>query len=138
MSGAKDCKKPFHKHLMLRGLSHTPPRDTQDAIAWLHGFVRFLGMKILQGPFSTYVDAPGNRGITATVMIETSHIAFHVWDEQEPSLVQLDVYTCGSLNVQLCLERIASFFGLSEYEFLVYDREKNFQLIDSGVVNRLK
>ena len=37
---------------------------------------------------------PGNRGVTAFAIIETSHIAMHIWDEPNPALVQLDVYTC--------------------------------------------
>ena len=27
------------------------------------------------------VHMPGNRGITAVAIIETSHIAMHIWDE---------------------------------------------------------
>jgi S-adenosylmethionine/arginine decarboxylase-like enzyme len=86
-------------------------------------------MKILQGPFSSYVDVVGNRGITAVAMIETSHIAFHVWDEQEPALLQFDVYTCGSLDVPATINEIKSFFDLGDFEYLVYDREDGFELV---------
>jgi S-adenosylmethionine/arginine decarboxylase-like enzyme len=135
MSEEIDCKKPFHKHLMLRGYCSNPPKSTEDTIIWLRGFVWFLGMKILQGPFSSYVDVPGNRGITAVAMIETSHIAFHIWDESDPALIQLDVYTCGSLDVDAAIEKIASFFRLTSFEYLVYDRENGFDLIRSESVN---
>jgi S-adenosylmethionine/arginine decarboxylase-like enzyme len=27
-------------------------------------------------------------------MIETSHIAMHVWDQEKPALAQIDVYSC--------------------------------------------
>jgi S-adenosylmethionine/arginine decarboxylase-like enzyme len=134
MSTLDDCKKPFHKHLMVRGHGVTPPRETHEAITWLAGLVQFLGMKILQGPFSSYVDEPGNEGITAVVMIETSHIAFHVWDAEDPSLVQFDVYTCGSLDVPSVMDRVIGFFGLRTYEYLVYDRENGFELIESTKV----
>ena len=29
---------------------------------------------------------PGNRGITAVAIIETSHITMHIWDEPNPAL----------------------------------------------------
>jgi S-adenosylmethionine/arginine decarboxylase-like enzyme len=31
-------------------------------------------------------------------MIETSHIAIHVWDEVTPALVQCDVYSCAEFS----------------------------------------
>ena len=33
----------------------------------------------------------GNKGLTAFAIIETSHIAMHIWDEPV-ALLQLDVY----------------------------------------------
>ena len=94
-----DIKKPFHKHLMLRAKINNPPRSPMQVISWLEQFVDSLHMKILQGPFSSYVDQVGNRGLTAVVMIETSHIALHVWDETNPGMIQFDLYTCSTLPV---------------------------------------
>lgn len=128
----EDCKKPFHKHLMLRAYVNNPPRATGVAINWLKDLVADLDMKILQGPFSSYVSQPGNMGLTAVVMIETSHIAFHVWDEQDPALLQLDIYTCGSLDVEKALKDIDKFFDLDSFEFVVYDREHGMHLIQKG------
>lgn len=127
-----DCKKPFHKHLMIRARISEPPKDTNIAISWLREFVSSLDMKILQGPFSSYVDQPGNKGITAVVMIETSHIAFHIWDEDDPALLQFDLYTCGSLNVEKALDDIDRFFNFYSYEFIVYDRENKLEVIQRG------
>lgn len=127
-----DYKKPFHKHLMIRARISEPPKDTDAVISWLRDFVSSLNMKILQGPFSSYVDQPGNKGITAVVMIETSHIAFHVWDEDDPALLQFDLYTCGSLNVEKALDDIDRFFNFYSYEFIVYDRENKLEVIERG------
>jgi len=44
------------------------------------------------------VSEEGNRGLTAVVMIETSHIAIHIWDETSPALVQCDVYSCAEFS----------------------------------------
>jgi len=123
-----DYKRPFHKHLMLRGFITDPPKETQVVIDWLRGFIDFLGMKILQGPFSSYVGAKGNEGLTAVAMIETSHIAFHIWDTTDPALIQFDVYTCGCLDVAATLQELESFFNFDSYEYLVYDREDGFEL----------
>ena len=65
---------------------------------WLKSLVNDLGMKIMMGPIAGYSPVEGNRGLTAAVVIETSHIVLHVWDEEQPAMMQLDVYTCGELN----------------------------------------
>jgi S-adenosylmethionine/arginine decarboxylase-like enzyme len=48
----------------------------------------------------------GNRGLTCVAIIETSHIALHVWDESAPALMQLDVYTCGQLDPYQVVEAL--------------------------------
>lgn len=125
-------EQPFHKHLMLRGFINKLPESSWNAVTWLTEFVSFLDMKILQGPFSSYVDKPGNKGLTAVVMIETSHIAFHIWDEQDPALIQFDLYTCGALDSTSVLKRLEDYFEFSSYEYLLYDRENGFDLIRRG------
>ena len=50
------------------------------------------------GPYAKYVDMPGNRGLTVASIIETSHIVMHTWDECDPAMIQLDVYTCGPFD----------------------------------------
>lgn len=123
-------KKPVHKHFLLRGYSHKPPIDAEITHYWLKHLVKKINMKIIRGPFVSYVDAPGNRGTTAVVMIETSHIAFHVWDEQVPALLQFDLYTCSELNVPIVLAEVQKFFDMDEYEYIVFDRENGFKLIN--------
>ena len=55
-------------------------------------------MHIIKGPYVAYVSKEGNRGMTGIVMIETSHIAIHIWDENRPALVQCDVYSCADFS----------------------------------------
>jgi S-adenosylmethionine/arginine decarboxylase-like enzyme len=86
-------------------------------------------MQVCQGPITTYLDTPGNRGLTGLVIIETSHIALHCWDETDPGLLQLDVYTCGPLPTAIIFDEIAQFDPVKiEYKFL--DREKGLTEID--------
>ena len=55
-------------------------------------------MNIIKGPYASYVSKEGNRGVTGVVMIETSHISIHIWDEEKPALVQCDVYSCAEFS----------------------------------------
>ena len=89
-------------------------------------------MKIVQGPFASYVDKQGNRGLTAAVMIETSHIAFHVWDEETPALLQFDLYTCSTLPVPTVLTMIDEFMEFESYKYVVYERANEFNVVETG------
>jgi len=91
-----------------------------------------IGMKILMGPYAVYSDMVGNRGLTAVTIIETSHIAMHVWDEDEPALMQLDVYTCSTLNISDVFEAIEEFKPVKvEYKYI--DRENSLFILDKKI-----
>lgn len=122
----------FHKHLLVNAKVHNPMRSEEEAIDFLTRLVEKIDMKIIKGPFASYVDKEGNRGLTAIVMIETSHIAFHIWDEGDPSLVQFDLYTCGALDVPLVFEEFAKAFNLVELDYELFDRANGFVLEQSG------
>jgi S-adenosylmethionine/arginine decarboxylase-like enzyme len=117
-----------HKHLIIRAEVKNPPTNEEWACKWISELVKDIDMKILMGPYAKYLDVAGNRGLTCVTIIETSHIAMHVWDETDPALMQLDVYTCGSLDIDKVLEKIKIFDPVKiEYKFL--DRENGLTLI---------
>ena len=122
----------FHKHLLINAKVEKPIKTEGEAMAFLEKLVDRIDMKIIKGPFASYVDKPGNRGLTAIVMIETSHIAFHIWDEMDPSLVQFDLYTCGELNLPLVFDEFAKTFNVVSLEYQMFDRENGFVLEQSG------
>lgn len=111
-----------HKHLIVRAEVENPPVNEDFVRSWMANLIDAIGMKVLMGPFAKYLDVPGNRGITTVAIIETSHIAMHVWDEDNPSLIQLDVYTCGPLDVNLVVEQIKQFKPV-KVEMKYLDRE---------------
>ena len=114
-----------HKHLIVRAEVSNPPRYEQTIIDWSTNLIRNIGMKIMMGPFAKYCEMKGNRGLTCVTIIETSHVAIHVWDEGAPCLVQLDVYTCGDLNKQIIFDALEKFDPVKiDYKYL--DREKEF------------
>ena len=89
---------PKHKHLIIRAEVNRPITSEKEIKKWLRNLVKKIDMKIIKGPYASYVSKEGNRGITGVVMIETSHIAVHIWDETSPALVQCDVYSCAEFS----------------------------------------
>lgn len=114
-----------HLHLLVRAEVKKAPTSAGYVGGWLEQLVGKLDMKICSGPHAEYVDTPGNRGATGVVIIETSHCAIHVWDEPDPSLIQLDVYTCGNLDPDVILDHLQEFEPVKvDYKYL--DRETGF------------
>jgi len=82
--------------------------------------------------YERYVDVEGNEGLTAIAMIETSHIAMHIWEKEEPPLIQLDVYTCGPFVPGTVLKALREFNPVKiRWKFL--DREKDLDFKFSGL-----
>lgn len=118
----------LHNQLLLNGHAKNPIIDEQDAIDWMTNLVEEIGMNIIQGPYASYVTKEGNRGVTCVVMIETSHIALHVWDEEDPSLIQFDLYTCSTLPVEDVINNVREKFSLVDYQFMVIERSSGFKV----------
>lgn len=122
----------FHKHLLVNAKVKNPINTEEQGVDFLTRLVDRINMKIIKGPFASYVDKPGNRGLTAIVMIETSHIAFHIWDEIDPSLVQFDLYTCGKLDLEQVMQMFKETFDVISIDYNLFDRENGFVLEQSG------
>jgi len=122
-----------HKHLIVRAELNNPPKCTSAIDLWMRRLVEQIDMKILMGPYSVYSDMVGNQGLTAVTIIETSHIAMHVWDEVDPGLMQLDVYTCSTLNIEDVFKALEQFEPVKvEYKYI--DREYGLTLLDKGSI----
>jgi len=115
----------YHKHLIIRAEVNNPLTSAKKVSQeWMPALIDRIGMKILMGPYVVYSNVKGNRGLTAVTIIETSHIAMHIWDEMSPALMQLDVYTCGSLDPYDVVDAITEFDPVS-IEMKYLDREHN-------------
>lgn len=116
---------PAHKHLLIRTEVKQPITKEKVIKKWLRDLVKVIDMKIIKGPYASYVDVIGNKGITGVVMIETSHIAIHIWDEPDPALVQCDVYSCAEFSVS----EVLMHFNILEpvkLDYMVLDRAEDF------------
>ena len=112
-----------HKHLIVRAEAIKPPKDEDQLKEWMKEFVDSINMKIFMGPYVKYCNMEGNRGITAVAIIETSHIAMHIWDEVSPALMQFDVYSCGEFNIEDICNKIKKDFDIEKIEYKFLNRE---------------
>ena len=118
-----------HKHLIIRAEANKVPTDEEILIHWLKEFIDFIGMKILMGPYVKYCKMEGNRGITGIAVIETSHIAIHIWDEPVPALIQMDVYSCADFDPYKIANKIKEVFAVVKIDYKYLNRETGLKPI---------
>ena len=119
---------PQHKHLIIRAEVKRPPKTEKEIKQWLRKIVKKIDMKIIKGPYASYVSKEGNRGITGIVMIETSHIAVHVWDETTPALIQCDVYSCAEFSSNEVLTEFIE-MEVTKIDHIMLDRATEIKTI---------
>ena len=118
-----------HKHLIIRAEANRVPTDEAQLTEWLKDFIETINMKILMGPYVKYCKMEGNRGITGIAVIETSHIAIHVWDEQNPALMQIDAYSCAEFDVDQIAEKIKQDFDVVKLDYKYLNRETGLTVL---------
>ena len=119
----------IHKHLIIRAEVNNPPKDVDKLKEWLKDFIASINMKIMLGPYVAYCNNEGNRGITGVAVIETSHIAIHVWDEPVPALMQLDVYSCAEFDPYLIADKLKKDFDVVKMDYKFLNRETGLKPI---------
>lgn len=125
---------PDHLHLLVKGKIQNPPKEEQPLNEWLESLVEKVGMKVIAGPNSIYVDEPGNEGITGTVTLATSHASIHIWDAEQPAMFQFDLYSCKDYKPNDVLNHIDEHFDLKSAYWSFIDRNgETFFEIDNGV-----
>ena len=115
-----------HKHLLIRAEVKNPPKTEEQIINWMNNLIAKIDMNILAGPYASKVSKKGNKGISGVAIIDTSHVGIYTWDETDPALVQLDVYSCKEFNkidVLSCIEE----FDPITVDYKYFDRENNFK-----------
>jgi len=124
---------PNHLHLLVKGYINNPPKSEEILNQWFRELVNKVGMVVVAGPTSVYVNESGNEGITGTVTLATSHASIHVWDALELPMFQFDLYSCSDFTPKQVLEHINEYFQLQSATWQFIDRNGDeFKLIDSG------
>ena len=115
-----------HKHLIVRAdIGWCPQEEDLNKISdWIRSLIKKIDMKLLAGPYTTYVNEKGNKGMTSVAIIETSHISLHIWDEVSPGLMQLDVYSCADFNPPDVFDKVNELFQTIKMEYKFLDRKK--------------
>ena len=120
---------PQHKHLLVRAEVKNPIKKEKFLKKWLKELVNKIDMKIVKGPYTAYISKEGNRGLTGVIVIETSHISIHIWDEEIPALVQFDVYSCANFSTHEVIMHTKSMEPI-KIEHLLIDRGEGFNIGD--------
>lgn len=124
---------PNHLHLLVKGYITNPPKSEELLNNWLRELVSKVGMVVVAGPTSVYVNEPGNEGITGTVTLATSHASIHVWDALELPMFQFDLYSCSEFTPDQVLTHINEYFNLQTATWQFIDRNTDeFILINNG------
>ena len=127
---------PKHKHLLIRTEVKHPITSERELKKWLKNLVKTIDMEIVGGPYTAYVTKEGNQGATGVVMIETSHIAIHIWDEERPSLVQCDIYSCAEFSVPEVLLEF-TMMEPTKIDYMVLDRANSISLSNTNVYSQV-
>lgn len=119
--------------MIIRAEIANPPfeKDLNDMNLWFKDLIESINMKILSGPHIVYCNMPGNRGFTGVCCIETSHIAMHIWDEDDPSIIQLDVYTCSTLEIETVFKKMKR-FNPKMIDYTYIDRDNKLEIVGGG------
>lgn len=120
-----------HKHLIIRAEVKRPPKCVDFMNKWMTKLVETIGMQILDGPRTIYSDMVGNRGLTSSVILNTSNACIHTWDEVDPGILMFDVYSCGHLDPNVVLQELEIFEPV-KVEFMFLDRESGLKILDKS------
>lgn len=127
--------KPNHLHILVKGYMSSPPKREILLNEFFKSLVRKVGMKVVAGPTSVYVDEPGNEGLTGTVTLATSHASIHIWDKEKPAMFQFDLYSCSEFTPNQIFEEIDYWFGLDSAHWVMFDRNGDtIAEIDRGYI----
>lgn len=98
-----DCRMPNHAELY----------------EFIDELVKLIKMNKLISPY-VVKGAPDNPGITGFVIIETSHIAIHTFEDT--NTIALDIYSCKPFNHIIALNAIKKTFETKKITYKVYRR----------------
>lgn len=113
----------LHKHLIVHARVKNPPvkKDESFVEKWLTDIVHSMDMEVLRTASASYCEQVGNRGMTADVLITTSHMVLHTWDECEQPFIEFDIYTCSHLDPEMAFKALEA-FGAYDISYKFIDR----------------
>lgn len=121
-----------HKHLIVRAdiVWYPKEEDLNKISDWIRSLIKKINIQLLAGPYNTYVNEKGNKGMTSVAIIETSHIVRHIWDEVNPRLMQLYVYFCAEFKPQDIFDKVNELFQTINIKYKFLDRKKELEEVN--------
>tara|TARA_R110000803_G_scaffold154033_1_gene218863 strand:- start:1741 stop:2139 length:399 start_codon:yes stop_codon:yes gene_type:complete len=116
-------QKPIHKHLLIYAKITKFPNMNEEEIVtnFMTRLVKKIQMKLIAGPITSYVKDQGNVGWTSALLLSTSHVAMHIWNEW--NVMQLDVYSCKEFDERLVITYLKETFGATMIKHRVLNRD---------------
>lgn len=120
----------LHKHMIVHATVDRPPLKADEPMIenWLTDIVHKMDMEVLRPASAAYCEQVGNRGMTADILITTSHIMLHTWDECDQPFIEFDVYTCSELDPQMVIDSI-QMFEPKEVSYKFLDRYEGLTVL---------
>lgn len=113
-----------HRHVVVRARISDPPKCSTSLELWIKKVVESVGMKVVAGPTTYFSSMEGNKGYTSIAVLDFSHIAIHCWDEDNPALLEFDLFSCKEFDVQTVVSLIHQEFNLLSYDKMEIDRDE--------------
>ena len=114
---------PIHQHLMFKLKSLEPLTLDLEAKRFLLDIVEAIQMMPVTQPQAVMVTDSGNEGLTGSINLATSHIAFHNWTNN--GLLMLDVYSCCSFDMDVVLKVVDKYWKIDKSELYVQEVDRN-------------
>lgn len=110
---------PVHQFLSIRAISTNPLTSEEDGKKFLVDLVKEIEMTPVTQPQAVNVRSLGNEGLTGSINLSTSHIAYHCWENT--GLIILHVYSCTCFDVIKTVEFIRDYWNLTNVLYKVED-----------------
>lgn len=111
-----------HKHCIIRAYVEQPPINADSLSEWCKSVITSVNMKCIGGPLVVRSDMKDNAGFTAVAILDFSHLAIHTWDEISPALIEFDLFSCQTFNIDVVLDHL-NIFKIKSYSTLMVDRD---------------
>lgn len=137
-------KKPRpHRHLIIDALVQSAPTSEEQMRELMVYIVKSIDMQVAvlskvplklfgvkipflkveqRNPIAWYCKDQGNEGMTAGVILTTSHLVVHFWDNCNPNTMHFDLYSCSDFNPKKIIELLNAKFGILEADGEFMDR----------------
>jgi S-adenosylmethionine/arginine decarboxylase-like enzyme len=117
---------------MINADTASPITNKRHLRRFLTDVAETIGVHRLGGTRVRYSRRAGARGLIGSLMLDTSHISVHIFDEPVPAHIRIDVYTSGSLDVELTILKIVNDLKIDDIQWLHYNRTSGFNLRAEG------